>query len=297
MKFDLMRDIQTSVPVFVEISGKVAGVQDIQQQLHRHICGEIADFRVQPLPGCYIENVIRVGTDGVFSQPGQKNDGNALFVKKLRFILNTDGGTGVGDDDGAVFRGGGKGGAELFGVVGFQEHEFSEALHIPFKESQIICDHCMPCGIPRGIRVFWKGDEACASVYTDRVSGFSCRNDTGSHRFWRGYSSDAVLSILFFYGAVDVYVPVFVCRSLCFHRLALPAFCVRPPVCPAAAFLFSGLFYFPAGGHGAEYGRSQTGTGNFSHDPCGIFYRGRREDSDDRRGKVCVSLRGPGRNH
>ena len=73
-------------------------------------------------------------TDRIVSQSGEKDNGDSFAVENFGFILDPDRRTGVGDYYGAVFHSGGKDGAELFCIVGFQEYSLSQTLHVPFKQ-------------------------------------------------------------------------------------------------------------------------------------------------------------------
>ena len=73
-------------------------------------------------------------TDRIVSQSGETDNGDPFVMENLGFVLDPDRRTGVGDYYGAVFHSGGKDGAELFCIVGFQEDGLSQTLHVPFKQ-------------------------------------------------------------------------------------------------------------------------------------------------------------------
>lgn len=76
-----MGEISPGLPVLLIVCREVAGAEDIQQQMHRGICGKITDFGVKPLPGRHIEDIVGVMADFIISKAGQKNDGNLLFME------------------------------------------------------------------------------------------------------------------------------------------------------------------------------------------------------------------------
>lgn len=144
VKLRLAGHLEAFVPILIVMGRKVAGVQDVQQQLGRYLGGEVGDFGGKPFPGGHMQHAVRHRPQGILPQTGEQDGGHPVLVQNLHAFHNALGGAGVGNHDGAVFLCGGKQQEQQFPLVGFHQHVFAQPLHLALKKNGAVQRYADP---------------------------------------------------------------------------------------------------------------------------------------------------------